>query len=117
MISVIIGLVFCLLGIIIIVISIVEDEDGLAAGLVIILAALFVVGFSHGMGYKSFSPNLEEKAYIENALKTNPSMFIIEKAEDYNKNIDSGNNLWCRFSKEDRSVYYIDINSFIAKEN
>lgn len=44
-------------------------------------------------------------------------MYIVEKAKEYNRDVDKTNNLWFRFDKKDRSVYYIDIDSYITKVN
>ena len=79
--------------------------------LIISFWCIITLVISYCIGYNL--PNTFEKYIIENELEQEVSVELIERALNYNKRIDFGNNLWCRFSIEDRNEYKIDIQYYI----
>lgn len=77
-----------------------------------VLGLLSVITIFLYLGY-SFKPNLQEKHYIETLLEQQPDLYVIEKAQEYNEDVNEYNDLWCRFTIEDRSEYLIDIDYYI----
>lgn len=76
------------------------------------LGSLLSITISLWAGY-SFKPNLEEKHHIETLLEVQPDLYVIEKAQEYNEDVNEFNNLWYRFTIEDRSEYLIDIDYYV----
>lgn len=121
MIAVIIGIPLILLSIILVAFGFVLDkEKPFFAGLTIFIVVCVVLTISLTSGksiYKKDNTKLiMEKEQIEYLLENNISFYVIEQAREYNREIDRGNNLWCRFSIENRDDYKIDIDNYLEKE-
>jgi len=86
----------------------------LTIGFIIILVTSLFVGKS--IAKKDTVKYLTEKEQIEYILENKISLYSIEKAKEYNRKVQNGNNYWCRFNIEDRSAYLIDIDSYIKLE-
>lgn len=118
MIALIVCGIFIILGIIIAVIAIVNYDDGflLSIGITcpavfaVILLASLIIGSSIKKDEKKY---LYERHKIVLVLEQNLSEESINDAQKFNKEIDLGNNYWCRFSIEDREYLKIDINSYL----
>ena len=122
MIAVIIGIPLILLSIILVAFGFVLDkEKPFFAGLTIFIVVCVVLTISLTSGksiYKKDNTKLiMEKEQIEYLLENNISFYVIEQAREYNREIDRGNNLWCRFSIENRDDYKIDIDNYLNKES
>ena len=122
MIAVIIGIVMVVMGILLLIFGIKDDMDDLVGfGVGVLLAVILVITLPLLCGksiYKADTTKLlTEKENIEYLLETKPSLYAIKEAETYNSNIEFGNNYFCRFSKEDRSEFKINIDKYISGEN
>ena len=122
MIAVIIGIVMVVMGILLLIFGIKDDMDDLVGfGVGVLLAVILVITLPLLCGksiYKTDTTKLlTEKENIEYLLETKPSLYAIKEAETYNSNIEFGNNYFCRFSKEDRSEFKINIDKYISGEN
>lgn len=103
-----------ILSFILFLLAIKYDADGIGKFILLLLlisSSCVLIG-SLLSGY-TFEPNLQEKQAIETLLEVDPNLYNIEKAKEYNKDIQFGNNLWCRFTLEDRSEYIIDIDIYL----
>lgn len=89
-----------------------EDDLGTFISLLLLISSSCVLIGSLLSGY-TFKPNLQEKQAIETLLEADPNLYNIEKAEEYNRDVQFGNSLWCRFTVEDRSEYIIDIDIYL----
>ena len=117
--TIVLGIIIILSIFLLIVCILSEDEHfGIPLGLTLFAIVMLIISLICGKSiYKQDNTDiLFEKQAIEYCLENDNNIFIIEKAQKYNKEIDSGNNLWCRFSIEDRSEFKIDIDSYIKKE-
>ena len=74
------------------------------------ISAIFVIA-----GYNSFDPKKYDKLMHVIEYSDSYSMEVEENIENWNKKLNTFNNLWCRFSVEDRGQYYIDINIYLDK--
>ena len=93
--------------------SCIDGETEICAwSIAFFLGSVLVITISLWSGY-SFKPNLEEKHYIETLLEQQPDLYVIEKAQEYNEDVNEYNDMWCRFTIEDRSEYLIDIGYYI----
>lgn len=90
-----------------------DAEDILGVILIFLLVSNSIVLMGSLLSGYSFEPNLQEKHAIETLLEVDPNLYNIEKAKEYNKDVQFGNNLWCRFTIEDRSDYLIDIDIYL----
>ena len=122
MIAVIIGVVMVVMGILLLIFGIKDNFDelvGIGGG--VLLAVILVITLPLLCGksiYKTDTTKLlPEKENIEYLLETKPSLYAIKEAETYNSNIEFGNSYFCRFSKEDRSEFKIDIDKYISDNN
>ncbi len=66
-------------------------------------------------GYTQFEPKEYDKLIHVIEYSNSYSMEVEEEIEHWNKTLNDYNNLWCRFTVEDRSQYYIDINIYLSK--
>lgn len=60
---------------------------------------------------------LYEKKGIELTLNENLNYDILKDAEKHNKEIQKGNNYWCRLNIEDRSEFLINIDEYLEKDD
>ncbi len=74
------------------------------------ISSIFIIS-----GYTSFEPKDYDKLMRVIEYSDSYSMEVKEEIENWNKKLNTFNNLWCRFSVEDRSQYYIDINIYLDK--
>lgn len=103
------------------IIAIKEKElSGLIYGFIsilgIIYCALVIYSYVHA-GYSIPKEQwLAAKDRIEYQLDQKDKYFFtyIKDAEQHNKEVNAANNLWYRFSKEDRSEYEVDIEYYIS---
>lgn len=114
MILLIIAIILLLIFVPIFIIGIKESDDGaFAVGLSLIMITLVVVPMLIGwVGYGKVNKKyLEEKEKIEYQLDKKDKYFFtyLSDAENHNKGVNIGNNIFFRFKKEDRSEYMIDI--------
>jgi len=58
---------------------------------------------------------LIKKHITEIVLNNEVSYDTIKEAEKYNRDVQYGNNYWCRFNIEDRSEYIINIDSYLEQ--
>ena len=120
MITLIISVILVILGIILFIIALlIDSEKALATGLCLILIPTFITITCLVFGKSIYKQDvdLKEKEQIEYLLENRLDLYSIEQAEDYNKEIEFGNNYWCRFNIEDRSEYKIDIDKYLKKED
>lgn len=106
----------------IILICLIDSDLNWEPGLPFLLGGLFapiiVLIFSLMAGisvHKNEKELLKERYKTILYLEDTISLDSIKDAEDYNKKVKSGNNLWCRFSKEDRDYLLIDIESYLKR--
>lgn len=120
MISLIVCGTLFLLGIIVAYVSANKycDNDRVGLG-----AAITIVSFTIGLasilyGYCVFDKAncVIEKQQIEIGLKTDAYLLFIDAAYKHNREINVGNNYWCRFTIEDREDFKIDIDNYIKIE-
>ena len=90
-----------------------DAEDIWNAILIFLVVSNSIILLGSILSGYTFEPNLQEKHAIETLLEVDPNLYNIEKAKEYNKDVQFGNNLWCRFTIEDRSEYIIDIDSYL----
>lgn len=116
--AVIVGIIICIIGIVLIILGLKESEDtAAAAGVGIICLAILLIMISLGFGYTfNKEDKLREKKQLEYLLENKIDLYVIEKAETHNRNVTYGNNLWCRFTIDDREEYIIDINKYLTNE-
>ena len=109
-----------ILNIILLIMCMKSDDEYfcLPLGITLFAIVMLIIALMCGKSiYKQDNTDiLFEKQAIEYCLENDNNIFIIEKAQKYNKEVDSGNNLWCRFSIEDRSEFKIDIDKYLEKE-
>lgn len=74
------------------------------------ISAFFVIS-----GYNSFDAKKYDKLMRTIEYSNSYSMEVEEEIENWNTNLNNFNNLWCRFTVEDRSQYYIDVNIYLDK--
>lgn len=119
---IVIGLMMLIvLGIFIfILVTCIKDKDFEDFGWVIfffiiveLLLTAWLVGslYNGKLSIKRKKELLEKKQIIESCLERKDSSFFyfLEEAEKHNNDVSIGNDLWHRFSKEDRSEYMVDI--------
>ena len=120
MIAVIIGSVLFVLGAIILIVGIIGGSENVAGlGIVGIVVCAFLIPVclitGRSIHKKDISKDLLRKEQIEYLLENAPSLYTVEEARKYNNSIEEGNNYLCRFTREDRSEYKIDIDSYIKE--
>ena len=83
----------------------------------VLFSAMLLLGLNAGESiYKQDLKRINaRKESIVLTLENSPSTFIIKEAEDYNRDIEHGNNYFFRFNIEDRSEFLIDIDSYLRK--
>lgn len=118
MLAVIIGIIVFIISVTLIVFACICDKNGpFAVGVVMFFIICFMLPVSLIAGRSIYKRNntemLVKREQIKYLLKNNTSIYVIEQAQYYNNEVDFGNNLWCRFSIEDRSEYKIDIDKYI----
>ena len=119
MIAVIISIILVIVGIVVIIYSCVNDNT-LVYGVGFIMVAFWLsfAALINGRSiYKQDNTELlMEKQTIEYVLENEPDYYIFEKAKEYNREINKGNNYFCRFNIEDRSKLEIDIYKYFNKD-
>ena len=118
MIAVIIGSILLMFGIIFLVAGFCIGDDVLGAtGIILFMCAVLIIVLPLYMGKSIYKQNntdlLYEKESIEYLLENNPTYHTYEKAKEYNDKIDNNNNYFCRFNKEDRSEFKINLDKYI----
>lgn len=98
-----------------------KTSEFLGMGIVVTVFSIFIVAAALCCGKSIYKKDntkiLIGKENIEYLLKFKPSLYIIKEAETFNTNLEFGNNYFCRFSKEDRSEFKIDIDKYISGGN
>lgn len=124
MISLIIGIIMLLIGIMAIIIYIKNDDDikltflfFISAFCIICSIYIPLISLRCGMSIYKQRDMLLKKHIIETVLNNEVSYDIIKEAEKYNHDVQYGNNYWCRFNIEDRSEYIINIDSYLEQSN
>ena len=82
---------------------------------IVVIFSIILLGVN--IKYKPSMTELNRKSVIEYKLAIHDDQFetYLKKAEDYNKLVNAGNNIFWRFKVEDRSEYMINIDYY--KEN
>lgn len=114
MVLLIIAIILLLIFVPVFIIGIKEgDEGAFAVGISFIISALVVVPTLIGLvGYDKVDKKyLEEKERLEYQLNKKDKYFFtyLDEAHTHNTKVNTGNNIFFRFKKEDRSEYEIDI--------
>ena len=110
-------IVVSLVGMVFFIVADIKEGMGVCIGVALFFIILLAISLGNGISIKKQNINIQKKEYIEYALENNPSLYVFEQAQDYNREIEAGNNLWCRFNIEDRSEYKIDIDKYIRRNN
>ena len=116
MIATIIFGILIIIGIIIFIDSL-HNNDFSTTGLFGFFTVLFIILLftSLMVGY-SWEGDIVEKKRIEYIIEnTTPNWDALKEAQEYNKDVMSGNNYWCRFTIEDRSEWLIDIDKYLQR--
>jgi len=122
MISLIVGIIMLLIGILAIV-SYVKSDFKVEMEFLTFVAAFCcsasvivpIISLYLGMSIYKQKDMLLEKHIIEIVLNNEVSYDTIKEAEKYNRDVQYGNNYWCRFNIEDRSEYIINIDSYLEQ--
>lgn len=114
MVLLIIAIILLLIFVPVFIIGIKEgDEGAFTVGISFIISALVVVPTLIGLvGYDKVDKKyLEEKERLEYQLNKKDKYFFtyLDEAHTHNIKVNTGNNIFFRFKKEDRSEYEIDI--------
>jgi len=117
MIATIVGSIVVLLCIGVIIVFHKEAYSGnvLGFGFGISIAAIFIAAMSITAGYAP-RESTYTKEQICLLLRHSLSTETIKLAENYNENLEFGNNYWCRFTLRDLSEDRIDIDYYLTKE-
>ena len=113
--------IFIIMGIVMVIIGIKGKSSEFIAPGILLMAGMSVFLFiALGQGISIYkcdnTKRLQEKEMIEYCLENNPSYYIIQEAEEYNKDVEQSNNYFHRFTIEDRSEFKIDIDKYIIKQ-
>lgn len=87
-----------------------------------VLMAGFFIGIIAGSLYNGYSPEIMDnweyrKADLIRNYNECPCEYHLDNIQKYNRNIETGNNLWCRFKIDDRSYAIIDIDGLLKEGN
>lgn len=96
-----------------------EEDEYVIFGVFIFISLLSLgISLCLGRSARNYEDKLfEEKKRIELYLDADFGYDTIKMADRYNRNVETGNNLWCRFKKEDRTEYKIDLKKWLNKEH
>lgn len=119
MIALIVCIIFFVLGIALIAIGEEDKEPLFTTGLICSVVAVIILlaSLMAGSSIKKYEKKyLYERHKICIVLEQELSEETISDAQEFNKQIEFGNNYWCRFSIEDRAYLKIDINSYLKNK-
>lgn len=114
MIATIVCGLFLILAIVLIILSVINFGEPLVIGFVLGGATLLILAVSLCNGYIPYHSDILKKKEDLIVLYQNcPCKSHIRDIIYHNNKVENGNNLWCRFTIEDRSEYKINITELL----